>query len=271
MGQFDLLKVNGTATLDGTLDVIQLPNFQFQLNDEIKFLEAKSVSGTFESTVITPFVLGMIDPSTKDGVTSLILRIVDVSSLPTAAVTIPTVVFSLATNDRKQLERQMAYTMAGNNGFNSLGFEIKGNTPNYIGGLAGPTGPEGKSGPSVMQPAPDNRWGVFVTGLGEFTDVDSTSNASGYDLTTGGLTLGVDYRVSPNFAIGLTGGYAHTNVGLADNGNLDVNGGKIGLYATVFGGGFYLNTAVIGGFDGYDTSRTALFGHRPWQHEWGRT
>ena len=65
-----------------------------------------------------------------------------------------------------------------------------------------------------MAPVPENRWGVFLTGLGEFTNVDSTSNAPGYDVDTGGFTLGVDYRLTPNFAVGLFGGYAHINVNL---------------------------------------------------------
>jgi len=39
-----------------------------------------------------------------------------------------------------------------------------------------------------------------------------------------------------------------------------VDGGKIGLYATAFGGGFYVDTAVTGGFNSYDTDRTALLG-----------
>ena len=77
-----------------------------------------------------------------------------------------------------------------------------------------------------MQPTPQNRWGVFVTGIGEFTNVDDT-NAAGFYLSTGGVTFGVDYRLSPNFAIGVTGGYAHTNGDLVD-GSLDVDGGKFG-------------------------------------------
>jgi Uncharacterized protein with a C-terminal OMP (outer membrane protein) domain len=101
---------------------------------------------------------------------------------------------------------------------------------------------------------------VFVTGLGEFTDVDSTSIAPGYNFSTGGLTFGVDYRVSPNFAIGLTGGYANTNANLVNNGSLDVNGGTIGAYATGFGGGFYVDAAAFGVFNGYDSHRTALLG-----------
>src|SRR5262249_50991858 len=128
-------------------------------------------------------------------------------------------------------------------------------------GFAGVTGPEGKTGPPVFAPTPQNRWGVWLTGLGEFTTVDSTSNAPGYDVNTGGFTFGVDYRLNPNFAIGLTAGYAHTSVGLdSPGGNIDVNAGKIGMYATVFGNGFYLDTAVSGGPSGYTTHRTALQG-----------
>jgi outer membrane autotransporter protein len=111
-----------------------------------------------------------------------------------------------------------------------------------------------------MQPTPQNRWGVFVTGLGEFTSVDDTSIAPGYNFSTGGLTFGVDYRVCPNFAIGLMGGYAHTSANLVNNGSLDVDGGTIGAYATGFAGGFYVDGAAFGVFNGYDENRTALLG-----------
>jgi len=149
----------------------------------------------------------------------------------------------------------------GSTGFSSSGFGISGAASDFGDGFAGVSGPEGKSGPSVLAPVPENRWGVFLTGLGEFTNVDSTSNAPGYDVDTGGFTLGVDYRLTPNFAIGLFGGYAHTNVNLVGGGNIDVNGGKIGLYTTIFGNGFYLDAAVSGGPSGYDTRRVALQGN----------
>ena len=71
---------------------------------------------------------------------------------------------------------------AGSTGFSAAGFSLNGSAPSFSGGLAGVSGPEGKSGPSVMAPTPENRWGVWVTGIGEFTNVDSTGNAAGYDL-----------------------------------------------------------------------------------------
>jgi len=156
--------------------------------------------------------------------------------------------------------QRLANIHAGSTGFSSAGFSINGGSASFGAGFAGVSGPEGKSGPAVFAPTPDNRWGVFVTGLGEFTNVDGTPNAAGYNVDTGGFTFGVDYRLTPNFAIGLTAGYAHTTVNLDGGGNIDVNGGKIGLYATLFGNGFYLDTAVSGGPSGYNTHRTALQG-----------
>src|SRR5262249_27558019 len=149
---------------------------------------------------------------------------------------------------------------AGSRGFSARGFSIDGRVPESSPGLAGPTGSEGKSGPSVMQPTPENHWGVFVTGLGEFTSVDDTSIAPGYDFSTGGFNFCVDYRVSPHFAIGLAGGYANTDADLVYIGSLDVNGGTIGAYATGFVGGFYVDAAAFGVFNSYDERRTALLG-----------
>jgi fibronectin-binding autotransporter adhesin len=167
---------------------------------------------------------------------------------------------SLANVQTANLERRMDDIRRGSTGFSSSGFAINGSGPSFSEGFAGVSGPEGKSGPPVFAPIPQNRWGVFVTGLGEFTDVDSTFNASGYDLATGGFTTGIDYRIGSHFAIGLTGGYAYTHADLVNDSSIAVNGGKLGLYATAFGSGFYLDTAVIGGLNGYDTRRSALQG-----------
>jgi autotransporter-associated beta strand protein len=156
---------------------------------------------------------------------------------------------------------RMANIHAGSTGFSSTGLTLTGNAASLGEGFAGVSGSEGKGGPSVFAPIPENRWGVFATGIGEFTNVDSTPNAAGYNLDTGGMTLGVDYRLFPFLAIGLTAGYAHTNVDIdAGGGNIDVNSGKFGLYATAFGRGFYLDTAVSGGPSGYTTHRKALEG-----------
>lgn len=141
----------------------------------------------------------------------------------------------------------------------ATGFTINSGVSEFNMGLAGPTGPEGKSGPSVIQPPPQNRWGFFATGIGEFVKVDDTSEVRGFYLPTGGVIFGADYRVSPHFAIGLTGGYSHTNGDLLYS-SLDVDNGTIGAYATAFAGGFYINGAVTGVYNDYEIQRDALLG-----------
>jgi outer membrane autotransporter protein len=117
----------------------------------------------------------------------------------------------------------------------------------------------------VLQPAPENRWGIWLNGFGDFVSVDSDSNARGYRFTTGGLDLGADYRILSNLALGVMGDYAHTWTDLRP-GSISVNSGRGGLYATYFNGGaqggtFYLNGGVYGGYNTYDSSRRTLGGN----------
>jgi outer membrane autotransporter protein len=167
--------------------------------------------------------------------------------------------FSQANIQNDNLSRRMLAIRAGSTGSSATGFTINSGISESSMGLAGPTGSEGKSGPSVMQSIPQNRWGFFVTGIGEFTKVDDTSVAHGYYLPTGGVIFGADYRVSSHFAIGLTGGYSHTNGDLLYT-TLDVDGGTVGAYATAFAGGFYINAAATGVFNDYESHRDAMLG-----------
>jgi outer membrane autotransporter protein len=217
-----------------------------------------AVGGALNSAVGDPRASGLIGFLNTQPVSKICGDLELISPEESAAIF--NIGVSLANVQTVNLARRMEDIRAGSSGFSARGFSIDSRVPDFSPGLAGPTGPEGKSGPSVLQPTPQNRWGVFVTGLGEFTSVDDTSIAPGYNFSTGGLTFGVDYRVSPNFAIGLTGGYAHTNADLVNNGGLDVNGGTIGAYATGFAGGFYVDAAAFGVFNGYDSHRTALLG-----------
>ena len=324
-GQYDVLAVNGRASLAGRLQLIRVGGARLQIGDRIAFLTASGgVSGTFDTVendflatdsivvfdviylpnavllggaqgvVILEPVQGSFaefarifsgtpnavavgealdsavgDPSAaeligflnNETLTDLREDLVLIS--PEQLTSIFVIGVSLANVQTANLERRMTDIRAGSSGFSSTGFAISGSEPPFQEGLAKGSGAEGKSSPAVFAPVAENRWGVFATGLGEFTNVDSTFNARGYDLATGGFTMGIDYRIGSHFAVGLTGGYAYTHADLFDGSRIKVNGGKLGLYATAFGGGFYLDTAVVGGLSGYDTRRVARRGQRP--------
>jgi autotransporter-associated beta strand protein len=327
-GQFDVLAVTGVANIGGKLQLVRVGNFRPRLGDQITFLTAGQVIGTFatvengflatDSVIVlnviyepnfvalgatqggvvileavqgsfaklasifcgTPNAIAVgeaLDSAVGDLRASQLIDFLNQQSLrdlcddidlisPEQLTSLFVIGTSLANVQTANLQRRMTDIQAGSNGFSSAGFSVTGTGPSFWegfangGGFAGVSGAEGKSGPAVFAPIPQNRWGAFVTGIGEFTNVDSTFNASGYDLATGGFTAGLDYRIGSNFAVGLTGGYAYTGADLVNDSRIAVNGGKLGLYATAFGSGFYLDTAVIGGLSRYDTRRTALEG-----------
>jgi outer membrane autotransporter protein len=167
--------------------------------------------------------------------------------------------FSNANIQRLNLEDRLDDIHNGSNGFNS---NMKVN-----GGPVSPEGKEavdGKSSKRVVEPvlqhAPENRWGVWVTGFGDFVNVDGDGNAQGYSFTTGGVSLGIDYRITEHLAIGAMGDYAHTWTSLNPGGHIDVDSGRGGLYATWYDHGFYLDGAIYGGHNNYDSSRAGLGG-----------
>jgi outer membrane autotransporter protein len=123
------------------------------------------------------------------------------------------------------------------------------------GGGGGAPGPVGKRTKEIPM-ANDERWGMWFTGSGEFTHVGSTTNAAGFNLDSGGVTAGVDYRFTDHFAAGISLGYMNTTASLSNGGKIDADGGRVGAYATYFDRGFYVDAAVSGGFNSYNTRRT---------------
>jgi uncharacterized protein with beta-barrel porin domain len=121
---------------------------------------------------------------------------------------------------------------------------------------------DGKSpkNPPMLPPVREKRWDFWSTSFGDFVDVDSDFNARGYKFTTGGIDLGIDYRLTDHLAFGLTGNYAHTWSDLRP-GSIDVDSARGGIYATYFNNCFYLNGGIYGGYNSYDSSRRGLQGN----------
>ena len=210
---------------------------------------------------------------------------------PEELTSIFTISTSLAQVQSINVQRRTDDLRNGASGFSAAGLAMNGTGPSYSGpvefrtgpsssgpvqfrtaagsagpvafrtGVAGPTGDFVRDGKESKEVAPpEARWGVFLAGTGEWVDVSGDGNARGYNLTTGGFTLGFDYKLGPNFALGVLVGYTGTGVDLTDGGSVLVNGGKFGIYATTFGGGWYADVAATGGLNGYDTRRSALQG-----------
>jgi outer membrane autotransporter protein len=178
---------------------------------------------------------------------------------PDALTSFYEITFSNANIQRLNIEGRLDDLRAGSTGFSSnMNVKPPPASPEGKGAV------EGKSGKNpveqALQPAPENRWGIWVTGFGDFVNVDGDYNGHGYDFTTGGFTVGVDYRITDQFAIGAMGEYAHTWTSLKPSGDIDVDSGRGGVYATWFNHGFYLDGAIYGGHNVYSSSRATLGG-----------
>jgi outer membrane autotransporter protein len=123
-------------------------------------------------------------------------------------------------------------------------------------------GVDGKSikNPAVLPPTPEKRWDFWSTSFGDFVHVDSDFNARGYKFTTGGINLGIDYRLTDHLVFGLVGNYAHTWSDLRP-GSIDVDSARGGLYGTYFNHCFYVYGGIYGGYNSYDSSRRGLQGN----------
>jgi autotransporter-associated beta strand protein len=170
--------------------------------------------------------------------------------------------FSQAVVTNMNLQHRMDDIRAGSTGFCANGYQAQ-ETGGYSKESDGKVALDKNPTPAFV-PSPENRWGIFATGSGDFVNVgDHDLNAHGYDITTGNVIVGVDYRVCDHFAVGIDGSYAGSTADLVDRGRVEVDGGKAGAYATVFGykilgSVIHIDGAVSGGWNSYDTHRTGL-------------
>ncbi|MCE9609524.1 MAG: autotransporter domain-containing protein [Chthoniobacter sp.] len=312
--EHDLLAVHGSASLNGTVQIVPLNNFVLKRHDKIVFLTANNVNGEFsteavgiatnskflDATVLyetntvsliaeqlkfsdvlsglTPnqkAVAKALDGALNDPRLDKVIGFLDADAFnnvrhdldliaPEELQSIYTIGIAQSNVQGMNLERRMRDIRDGSGGFSASGYSVSGGSQEYTASFLtkadGLAGPDGKMGKEIRPPTQDASLGVFITGVGEFTHIGTTYNASGYDLASGGFTLGLDYRLGDHFAIGINAGYNRTSADLFDRGRVSVDGATLGVYATYFTGGFYADLAAQGGYNNYDIRRTALAG-----------
>jgi hypothetical protein len=90
--------------------------------------------------------------------------------------------FSGANSQRFNLDNRFAEIQRGSTGFVSPLPTVPTTGKETVFQKDGKT----VSQPPVFQPGPQNRWGVWVNGWGDFVSVDDDNFAKGYNFTTGG-------------------------------------------------------------------------------------
>jgi uncharacterized protein with beta-barrel porin domain len=88
----------------------------------------------------------------------------------------------------------------------------------------------------------NNPWNFYVRGNGTLAQGSSQADVPRFHDTTESVELGVDYRFTPNFLVGLTGGYGHTDATLDNFGSTTtVDSYSPGFYASYANDGWYGN------------------------------
>ena len=106
------------------------------------------------------------------------------------------------------------------------------------------------------------RWGFFINGAISGGDKDRTENEAGFDFDVVSVTLGMDYRFTPQLAAGLALGYSSNDTDLDRNGGyLDTSGYNLSLYGSWFAddSGAYLEGILSRGWSDYDQMRVIQY------------
>ncbi|HEY0257065.1 MAG TPA: autotransporter domain-containing protein [Candidatus Methylacidiphilales bacterium] len=117
--------------------------------------------------------------------------------------------------------------------------DLLGDTPNLmLGGMDMKESRDTKN----MAPAYTNPWNFYVRGNVILAQGLSQTDVPHFDENTESVVLGTDYRINQNFLVGLTAGYAHTDVTLDNNNSsATIDSYSPGLYASYADHGWYAN------------------------------
>jgi outer membrane autotransporter protein len=108
-----------------------------------------------------------------------------------------------------------------------------------------------------IQPTlPSDKWGMFVRGNAIIGDQRGSTERLGYNFTNTGITMGMDYRLTPSAIAGIILGVNTAQAKIDDDGSkVKMDGASIGAYATYYKGGVFLEGLLGYGLNKYDNTR----------------
>ncbi len=118
-----------------------------------------------------------------------------------------------------------------------------------------------------------SRWGSFVNATIIAGDKDKTSQETGFDFRSEGITAGADYRISNKLVVGGALGYTGKDSDFKGNaGNMDINNWHLTAYSSYYqSASFYLDGLIRLGKNNIDTRRRISLPGDPLQEGVGDT
>lgn len=105
-----------------------------------------------------------------------------------------------------------------------------------------------------------SRLGAFVNARMTFGEKDATDREQGFYFLAGGVTAGVDYRVTDNVILGVALSYTHSSADINFNlGETITDAFGLSLYGTYYVGNFYLDGHAGFEWNEYQTERVIAY------------
>ncbi len=103
---------------------------------------------------------------------------------------------------------------------------------------------------------PNQKLGVFVNGDVNFGNRDANDRSSGFDFDTKGVTVGADYRVTSDLALGLAFNYGHNRSDLNnDRGKISIESYSFSAYGSYDRNKFYADAVINYGWNDFNLDR----------------
>jgi outer membrane autotransporter protein len=135
--------------------------------------------------------------------------------------------------------------------------EVQGDTPDL---MLGGMDMKGSSDTKAMAPACTNPWNFYIRGNVILAQGLSQTDVPHFDENTESVVLGTDYRINRNFLVGLTAGYAHSDVTLDNNNSsATIDSYSPGLYAGYSDHGWYVDATGSSIHNAYTQDRVIGF------------
>jgi autotransporter-associated beta strand protein/T5SS/PEP-CTERM-associated repeat protein len=293
---FDRLVVGGRASLAGTLQVLPIGGNSLSYGEKYAFLQAGSISGSFE-TINAPE--GFRGRFLSDGSTGTLLIAPDTYTQVAVTPNQRSVAkaldsfISATSGDRQEvsiafdelteaeypaafdqiapgfyetladlaIEQAFVQTQLLQQRLGSLRLGVAGFQT--LGMPAQPLrndrdgNPVGDFG---LQKSEPTNWSAWVLGSGSFSRSAGVSETPDYRNDAGGFLTGADYHWGENFSTGLYAGYQYNDAKYNGGGSSRGNGALFGGYASFSRDGYYADVLVGGGYTGWQTRRQIEFG-----------
>src|SRR5262249_51842853 len=101
--------------------------------------------------------------------------------------------------------------------------------------------------------------GVWARVFGGTSTLDGDEEAPGFDTDSGGGSIGVDHRLSPDAIVGLFGGYAHADASFDTEADGSVDTYQVGVYGSWASGALHVDGMVSGAWQNYELTRSIDF------------